>query len=475
MGHGVKPLASTIKFRLSIVTTTSFPLVLLLFLCVTDVGANDGKWLQPERSNLENTKGALPFAPSRATTGGKSVKPQMFESSEICSGCHQEIYKQWKGSVMAHSWVDPIYGALLKRASRATDGRTDNFCMGCHTPVGLTTHQAKVQDTGNDSSLPGVNCVTCHNISALTGTDNGAYVLTPNANGRPLMYGPRKDAESPYHSSVYSELHTRSEFCSSCHNVTHPFTSAPIERTYDEWLDSPYNEKGIQCQDCHMTLGPGVTINPGKSAIMGREREHIYSHYFVGANSTLHNYFGLNEMAELSRNMLKSAATIELVNPPEHLIVGQPVTVEFKVTNVGAGHKLPTGFPEGREVWIDFQVTDRQGREIYRSGAISDGHTEKGTKSFKVYLGDVYGEVVDINVWEVTRVLSDTRILPMGYAIVNYTFFLPPQVKGPITLKADLNYWPFPQKIVDELLGEGTLKVEIVRMTSVEKQIDLVR
>lgn len=74
--------------------------------------------------------------------------------------------------------------------------------------------------------------------------------------------------------------------------------------------------------------------------------------------------------------------------------------IKLKVSNTGAGHKLPTGFPEGREVWVDFTVTDKNGVIVYSLGKVEDGHTEPNTKSFKAILGDKNGDVIDINVWE---------------------------------------------------------------------------
>lgn len=408
-----------------------------------------------------------PFYPSRITTDGKQLTPEMFVKSESCNECHVEIYEQWSSSIMGHSWEDPIYRAILARASTATEGATDNFCMGCHTPIGLTTGTATAVGSQKAASS-GVDCQSCHTISNITGLGNGSLVLTPFTDGRPVKFGPRKDALSPFHDTAYSELHTKAEFCATCHNVTHPFNRFSVERTYDEWRDSPYNGAGIVCQDCHMTPGPGVTENPGTSALGGKERPHVYSHRFTGGNVTLHKYYGEAEQAERARKMLQSAATIEFVKAPRVVKVGQNITIQIKVANVGAGHKLPTGFPEGREVWIDFQAKDAHGKQIYRLGAIKDGHTEKGTKSFKAVLGDPNGNIVDINVWEADRVLSDTRILPKGYAQVEYTFPVPTDVSDYLTIVADLNYMSFPQHILDKLFGKDKMKSEIVLMGSVK-------
>ncbi|MCW8331997.1 cytochrome c family protein [Photobacterium sp. SDRW27] len=434
------------------------------------------KWVKPYKPvSQEEIKQQMPFYPSRTTTNGQTLTPEMFEPAEVCKGCHSEIYQQWEKSVMAHSWEDPIYRALFKRASAATDAKVDNFCIACHSPIGMTSMNATAATLDeNDDDLPGVNCEVCHNIRGITGNDNGAYILSPNRE-KHIKVGPRNDANSPYHKTEFSDLQTKSEFCSVCHNVSHPFNSTPIERTYDEWQESAYNEQGVQCQDCHMTPGPGQNANPGKSAIMGKEREHIFSHEFTGGNSTLHQYFNDHDSAELAREMLRSAATIEFVELSETLSPGQLATVKVKVANVGAGHKLPTGFPEGREVWVDFSVNTPTNRQIYRSGAVVDGHTESGTRNFKVTLGDANGNVVDLNVWEVDRVLSDTRILPNGYSIVEYTFLVPDDIDGEITLNATLNYWPFSQQLVDELLGKDKLTVDIVEMTSVSAKVSVAK
>jgi hypothetical protein len=315
--------------------------------------------------------------------------------------------------------------------------------------------------------MPGVDCETCHNISARTGLDNGAYVLSPKSHGKPTKFGPRKDAISPYHDTVYSELHTRSDFCAMCHNVTHPFSSVAVERTYDEWLESPYSFNSETCQSCHM---PSFV---GKAAIMGPNRDNIASHWFTGANVTVLDHFGMDEAAQRARDSLARAAEIQFSQLPETIIPGQEVSVQVKVSNVGAGHKLPTGFPEGREVWIDFRAIDATGREIYRLGAIKDGKTEYDTRNFKVHLGDKDGKELDIEVWNATQILSDNRILPKGYDIREFSFLVPADAMGPITLSAELNYWPFPQKLVDFLLGKDKLQVKITQMAKAAQSVTL--
>jgi hypothetical protein len=435
------------------------------------------KWGNPMAAEFKGIGEGMPFFPHRASTAHKNLNAAAFDNANVCAACHIEIHKQWSEAVMSKAWDDPIYRALLKRASVATNGAVDNFCVGCHSPVGLTTGRINsdvaqepvdIAIKGN-RVLPGVDCEACHNISALTGLDNGAYVMTPrnNPEGMPQKYGPRSDAVSPFHKTVYSELHTQSEFCSACHNVTHPFSLAAIERTFDEWQESSYSFNNQNCQSCHMPRFQG------KPAIMGKEREDVAGHQFTGGNVTLLNHFGLKEAAERSRQMLRKAGKIEIVEMPEKLSPGTVAKIKVKVSNTGAGHKLPTGFPEGREVWIDFKVDSESGQEIFRLGKVVGGRTESGTKNFKVHLGDAKNNEVELDVWTVTHIISDNRILPGGYSIVGYDVPIPRSTKGAITIEATLNYWPFSQDAVDTLLGEGAMQVEVVTMASDSRTVEV--
>lgn len=409
-----------------------------------------------------------PYFPSRATTNGLALTPAMFDTSEVCQGCHPAIYEEWRSSMMAHSWKDPVYRALLRLAREDNEHALDNFCIGCHSPVGMVTGEALL-DEGQLSaaSEQGVHCDVCHSISGITGIGNGAFVLTPRLHGNPLRFGPYEDAVSPAHDTAHSELHTRSEFCAACHNVTHPFNRVPIERTYDEWRDSPYNGRGIDCQDCHMPPAPG------KASPLGQDRREVWSHTFVGGNVPVLEYFGEHDQAARSRALLATAARLTWRSLPPSLRAGSTANVSLQVTNSGAGHKLPTGFPEGREVWVDFTVTDATGREVYRSGAVRDGQTEPGTRSYRVVLGNARNEVVALRAWEADRILEDTRIAPLESALETFAFPVPKGARGPLRVRADLNYWPFSPALLEELGLEGEVAAPAIGMTSLEASIPL--
>jgi hypothetical protein len=405
-------------------------------------------------------RGDSPFFPSRATTLGRTVTSDQFDPPEVCGGCHADIYAQWKGSMHSNAWTDPVYRAALRHASKASGGKTDPFCMGCHTPIGVVTHEASPSgERMSPIADRGVQCDVCHNISQSRGIGNGAYVLTPKLRGRPLKFGPFNDAMSPYHDTAYSRLHTQSEFCGQCHDVTHPFTRVPLERTYSEWRDSAYAGEGIQCQDCHMKSVRGAATS------FSKVRERIYTHYFVGGNALVPRLLADEAHAQRAEEMLKSAARVDIFAPAV-AAPGSQQTIRVRVSNVGAGHKLPTGFPEGREMWLDFKVIDSSGHALYRLGAVTDGSTEPGTRSFKVVLGDRHSGVIGTNILDADRVLYDTRIEPRGYREVEYQVRLPAQSAGRVQIVADLNYWSFSQALLDELMGKAAPRTRIVRMTS---------
>jgi hypothetical protein len=413
------------------------------------------------------SKDRNPFFPSRASTGGRALTPGHFELPEFCGGCHIETYAQWKGSMHSNSWTDPVYRAALNLMSKVSNGKVDKFCMGCHTPIGVVTGEASPSGKGMSAvSDHGVQCEVCHNVSATSGIGNGSYVLTPKLNGRPLKFGPFKDAVSPIHDTAYSKLHTQSEFCADCHNVTHPFNRLPIERTYTEWRDSTYAGEGVQCQDCHMKPVRG------RATPISKERERLYTHYFVGGNALVPRMLGSEKHAKLAEEMLRSAATVKITSPAT-FGPGRPNQVKVRVTNVGAGHKLPTGFPEGREMWLDFRIVDARGKPVYRLGAVKNGHTEQGTRSFKVVLGDRHGNVVDINILDADRILYDTRIEPRGYREETFIFDVPGDAVGPLKVIADLNYWSFSQELLNHLLGEKAPKAHITRMATATASVQL--
>jgi hypothetical protein len=215
--------------------------------------------------------------------------------------------------------------------------------------------------------------------------------------------------------TLVSPYHRDAALCGSCHDISNPLltwdepsqsyvlndmnqpftdTSAmfPVERTYSEWLLSDFNTpQGVAlpqfggnkssvstCQDCHMRdvtgVGGAFFGNAGSSPV----RDDLPLHDLTGANNWVptiipqHPIFSatfnsnpdrlaaLNAGTDRATAMLQNAAELDISLSGTQLMV--------TVTN-NSGHKLPTGYIEGRRMWLQVEAYDANGALIYSSGA----------------------------------------------------------------------------------------------------------
>jgi hypothetical protein len=158
-----------------------------------------------------------------------------------------------------------------------------------------------------------------------------------------------------------------------------PTKGFPEQSTFDEWAASTYATTGVyapqfgvnqdvvsNCQSCHM---PDVT---GRDANLGIVRTDLPLHSFAGANTFIpavlpfHPVFGpevdvdaLQTGIDRSRDNLRKAATVS------GTLAAGVLTV--RVTNE-TGHKLPTGYPEGRRMWLHVRALDASRHVLFESG-----------------------------------------------------------------------------------------------------------
>jgi hypothetical protein len=136
---------------------------------------------------------------------------------------------------------------------------------------------------------------------------------------------------------------------------------------------------------------------------------------------------------------LKQAAQLEIFAPAE-VTPGAETTVQVRVSNVGAGHDLPTGAAELRQMWLALTVTDAAGREVFASGKTNEyGDPVEGTTIYGTAWQDATGHSTD-RLWEAASPLRDRRIPAGGAATEIYRFVLPADVRGPLHVRAALNY-----------------------------------
>lgn len=321
---------------------------------------------------------------------------------------------------------DPYFLVKLADADRSSKGALRPWCETCHGPVagmaGLVGRNAGRRPT---QAAEGVGCDFCHQVTGTTRpVGNASFKMGANRTKRAQW----RDATSPVHETAFSAFHESPEFCGTCHDVRHPESGLPLGSTYSEWKTSTYAARGITCQGCHMTPGPGSTVpNAGSAAAFGVERWHLLSMTFVGGNAAL----GPKHLAE---ERLRAAAVV-LLEAPDIVVAGRPFDIEVTVKNVGAGHSIPTGATELRRMWLDVVATDAAGRELLRQ-----------RKVFGTEYADSKGKH-PVDPWRAVRVVSDDRIPAGGAAAAALRVTMPQD--APVTISAQLYYRGVPERLAE--------------------------
>jgi hypothetical protein len=314
-------------------------------------------------------------------------------SVSTCNQCHAGYNEAiepgftWQGSMMANAARDPVFYAALTIAEQ-DNPESGDFCLRCHAPVGWLAGRSKpgVASLLTARDREGVQCDFCHQLvdplsaegKALAepdvpGRGSAMYVVSPG-----VKRGPYDDARS-IHQTEKSDFHLSSNLCGTCHNVSNPFfaedTTAQspheygvVERTYSEWLLSDYSKMGYEgtCLACHMARTSGYGTRQRIKL-----RDDLAIHDLTGGNAwvpdTLPLIWGdevnaaaLEATKQRAIATLQRAATLETFFPDAQ-------TLTVRITNE-TGHKLPTGYPEGRRMWLNVKFFDANGLPISESG-----------------------------------------------------------------------------------------------------------
>lgn len=362
-------------------------------------------------------------------------------TARACRTCHPEQYKQWQHSLLAQSHFEPVYNFYFIKASKDSDQKLETFCAACHTPIAVLNGNipfpnpvTKPEDTKvSDVENEGIQCDFCHMIDGVKETRNSGYTVKPSR----TKLGPYADSVSSFHGTAFSPLFKSSDLCGTCHDVTHPVNGILLEATYTEWKESPYAEEGVTCQDCHMTEGlTAKKLHPGKAGVGGPEREHVSKHYFVGPNLIYANAPGAEKLKKLSERLLRSSATVEIGSPTK---TKDGFNLPVMVTNTGAGHYLPTGVTELRQLWLEIIATDEAGHEVFHSGGLDEhGNISEGAI---IYFTDVIDKTgaSTTQFWNAVKKVSDKRIPPRE-TVTEVVRVKTGDTDGPITVEVALHY-----------------------------------
>lgn len=376
----------------------------------------------------------VPVAPGTA-------KASQFAPSTGC-GCHSARVGAWEQSMHSRALKDPLFAAKVAEGDEATGGKLGPFCRTCHGPIATITGESG-EATVSAAAAESITCTFCHQVSGVRHPLGNTSQLV-DANG--VYRAQLADPQAP-HPAGLSAVLTTSEICGGCHDVNHPVNGMHLESTYSEWKKSPYAEKGVNCQDCHMSAMPGGR-GPfsGWAAAGGPLRPNIYEMSFSGAQVALGDPI-------LARAMLRSAAKVELV-APEYVKPGESASVTVTITNTGAGHYLPTGLTEVREMWLEISAVAPDGSK-----------TKIGERTFGTVLEDAAGKF-PVELWNATAIHSDDRIPPQGSVEASATFTMPSGSSGSV-VRAELLYRSAP----DELAAKAQVDNPVTLMASAEAPV----
>ncbi len=405
-----------------------------------------------------------------------------------CASCHgnydivNEPWYNWRGSLMGQAARDPFFFACMAIAEQDAPSVGD-ICIRCHSPGGW--QEGRSVDTDGDlltvKDRHGVHCDFCHRIvdheyepgispsedtTVLASVDplplqyaNGQFINDP----APLRRGPYADALAA-HSFVESPIHRSADLCGVCHDVSSPvFNQAstgdyvpnafdeghpdmyirnmfPIERTYSEWSQSEYAAVGVYapqfagnkpdgivstCQDCHMRDVDAKGAN--ESGV--KRRADLGLHDFTGGNTFVTDIvssFFPDEVDEAQLNAAKLRATSMLQLAATLEVFPEDFGIIVRVTNE-TGHKLPSGYPEGRRIWLNVKAFDVNGQPVFESGAYdfveADLIKDSQTKVYEIHpglspgLADLLGLPAGKSFHFVLNdtIYEDNRIPPRGF------------------------------------------------------------
>lgn len=390
-------------------------------------------------------------------------------SGEYCLRCHTP-----KG------WLEGRSQAADGSRLSPADLDTSVGCAICHRlvepdPVDANLDEASSYDQSIRSGLASKPPLD-HTGSAMLILDLLDNRRGPFSLGINFTHHPNKTYQTDYLGRSQADYVERSSLCGTCHNVDNPILSwdpvrgqywpnaygqpAPsftqgqlfaVETTYTEWLNSQFASTGVfapqfagakpdgmvgACQDCHMPRATGKAADDVLDPLF---RDCLTTgclpvHDFVGGNTwtpqlLLDPRWRLNGLAyqnfltpviNRARSMLRRSASLSVS------LVGNLVTV--RVFN-RTGHKLPTGYAEGRRMWLNLRAYDAAGNLIYESGQydpssgvlqpdadlkvyeIKQGITPELASVLNLPAGESFHFVLN------NTVIKDNRIPPRGFSL----------------------------------------------------------
>ena len=189
-----------------------------------------------------------------------------FPSAKQCAVCHPTHYEEWSASPHAYAQLSPIFNAMSGTILKKTNGTLGDFCIRCHTPVGMALEEPLFGSNfdRHPTSLEGVTCIGCHRVNQNFGKVSGRRALV-SGSVNAKVYGPmggeevRRVIEDPDITVASSSeekgrpIHNDADrffalvepsFCGTCHDVNLP-NGFRLEEAFSDYKDSEASQQGV--------------------------------------------------------------------------------------------------------------------------------------------------------------------------------------------------------------------------------------
>lgn len=455
-----------------------------------------------------------PFLPSNATTDtGELIDAKSFPTAKYCAHCHEEAHTEWRESAHSNSNRPPWYLRNVDLLKKEKGVEYSRHCEGCHDPIALVSGALTPNGPGRKwYDDEGVTCSVCHSIQKVDTRGTGSYVIGVPAvlvdeNGQPVTRSV-SDAEILAHldrhsKAVMKDFYHSSQFCSACHEAALPriLNDYKWQRAislYEEWQASSFAKQSplpfyvkdsvSTCQTCHMPREALLTRDAG--AKQGK----LASHRWLGANTLIPKYYGydvqerrtieflqnnvfnvdifaIEHGADANKEPEKISAPLGLVN--YRVDPGERITLDVVIQNKGIAH---SHVPEQRDMyesWVNFTVKDGTGKLLCESGFLKpSGDLDPEAHSFTNRLINVNGGLNDLHqVWN-NRVVAYNNTIQSGRSqVVRYTFTMPSDAAGSVTVTATVKYRRFDQHFIDFGMATKHYEEPIVDMVAFDRVI----
>jgi hypothetical protein len=164
--------------------------------------------------------------------------------------------------------------------------------------------------------------------------------------------------------------------------------------------------------------------------------------------------FGAGAMDAAAKGEALGRAIDLQVRWPESVRAGSPLVVDARLENTGAGHALPTGKPEGYEMWLEMTAT--AGGETLFTEALPYGVVYADSK------GNYQPRVSSL---DAASLFVDHRLFPGRPVQERFAFVVPTDVRGRVEVEVRLMYRRAPLWL-SERLGLPAAEAVVVRRAS---------